>query len=311
MLERLLSIGGSSIEIGLLYAFMALGVYITFRILNFPDLTVDGSFTTGGAIATVMISNGVSPIIATACAFVGGLLAGFCTGLLNTKARINGLLAGILMMIALYSINLRIMGRPNVSLLRIDTLFTNIASITLVMIIVVLVTKLLLDWFLHTDFGLALRATGDNSRMIRSFGVNTHTTVIVGIGLSNGLVALSGALIAQHQGFADNTMGVGMIVVGLASVIIGETLFGARNVIIATFAVVLGAIAYRFVVALALEIDWLKSSDMKLITAIIVIIALTMPMIRGSLKQKAVARKRSEELSQLELNQPGGGQPNA
>lgn len=307
--DRLLTIGLSSVEIGLLYALMALGVYITFRILNFPDLTVDGSFTTGGAIAAVMITNGYAPIVATACAFIGGLLAGFCTGLLNTKGRINGLLAGILMMIALYSINLRIMGSPNVSLLRIDTVFTNMASVMITMTVVVVVFKLLLDWFLHTDFGLALRATGDNDRMIRSFGVNTHTTTIIGVGISNGLVALSGALISQHQGFAGNTMGVGMIVVGLASVIIGETIFGSRTVIIATFSVVMGAIAYRLVVALALQVGWLDSSDMKLITAVIVIVALTVPMLRGSYKQRAMARRRSEQL-ELESSM-SGGHPNA
>lgn len=306
MIDRLLTIGSSSIELGLLYALMALGVYITFRILNFPDLTVDGSFTTGGAIATLMISNGYPPLLATACAFIGGLLAGFCTGLLNTKGRINGLLAGILMMIALYSINLRIMGKPNISLLRIDTLFTNISSVMLMMIIVVIVFKLLLDWFLYTDFGLALRATGDNARMIRSFGANTHTTTIVGIGLANALVALSGSLVAQHQGFADGTMGVGMIVIGLASVIIGETLFGSRTVIIATLSVVLGSIVYRLVVAYALQVRWLDASDMKLITAVIVIIALTLPIIRGSLKQRAIARARS-----LELSKTGGGNLNA
>lgn len=311
MIERLLTIGGSSIELGLLYALMALGVYITFRILNFPDLTVDGSFTTGGAIAALMISHGYAPILATACAFVGGLLAGFCTGLLNTKGRINGLLAGILMMIALYSINLRIMGRPNISLLRIDTLFTNMSSVMMTMIVAVIVFKLLLDWFLYTDFGLALRATGDNARMIRSFGANTHTTTIVGIGLANALVALSGALIAQHQGFADGTMGVGMIVVGLASVIIGETLFGARTVIITTLAVVLGSVVYRLVVAFALQVRWLDASDMKLITAVIVIIALTLPIVRGSLKQRAIARSRSKQLEQLEFSETGGGHSNA
>lgn len=312
MVDRLLSIGGSSIELGLLYALMALGVYITFRILNFPDLTVDGSFTTGGAIATLMISTGYPPLLATVCAFFGGLLAGFCTGLLNTKGRINGLLAGILMMIALYSINLRIMGKPNISLLRIDTIFTNMVSVTITMIIVVLLFKLLLDWFLYTDFGLALRATGDNARMIRSFGVNTHTTTIIGVGLANGLVALSGSLVSQHQGFADSSMGVGMIVVGLASVIIGETLFGSRTVIMATLAVVLGSIVYRLVVALALQVGWLNPSDMKLITAVIVIIALTLPMARGSYKQKALARKRSEQLEQLELSsQASGGHTNA
>lgn len=307
-MDRLLTIGSSSIEIGLLYALMALGVYITFRILKFPDLTVDGSFTTGGAITTVMISSGYSPLLATACAFAGGLLAGFCTGLLNTKGKINGLLAGILMMIALYSINLRIMGKPHISLLRIDTLFTNMASVMLTMIVVVLIFKLLLDWFLYTDFGLALRATGDNSRMIRSFGVNTHTTTIIAVGISNGLVALSGSFVSQIQGFADTTMGVGMIVIGLASVIIGETLFGSRTVVIATFSVVLGSIVYRLVVALALQVRWLDASDLKLITAVIVIIALILPMIRGTYKQRAIARKRSEE---LQLSGSSGGSTDA
>lgn len=284
----------SSVELGLIYAIMALGVYITFRILDFPDLTVDGSFTTGGAIASVMIASGSSPLLATILAFIGGTLAGACTGLLHTKAKINSLLAGILMMIALYSINLRIMGKSNIPLLGEDTLLTGI-NVLYVMPFVVIVVKLILDWFLHTDLGLSLRATGDNQRMIRSFGVNTDTTIIVGVSLSNGLVALSGALVAQYSAFAEITMGVGMIVIGLASVIIGEALFGARTVIWATLSVVLGAVLYRLIVALALRVG-LEATDMKLMTALIVIVALSLPMIRSKWKQKALIRKRTSQL---------------
>lgn len=296
-----------SLELGLFYAIMALGVYITFRILDFPDLTVDGSFTTGGAIAAVMISHGTSPVLATICAFIGGLLAGACTGLLHTKAKINSLLAGILMMIALYSINLRIMGKANIPLLGVDTLITNI-SVLWVMPFVIIVLKLLMDWFLHTDLGLALRATGDNKRMIRSFGVNTDNTIIVGVSLSNGMVALSGALIAQYSAFAEITMGVGMIVIGLASVIIGEAIFGARTVFRATLSVVLGAVVYRLVVALALRVG-LEATDMKLMTALIVIIALSLPMVRNRIKQKSVIRKRTSQLEQLNsmAHTKGGG----
>jgi len=289
-----------AISLGLLYALMALGVYITFRILDFPDLTVDGSFATGGAIAAVMISNGYSPLLSTLTAFAGGLIAGACTGLLHTKGKINGLLAGILMMIALYSINIRIMGKPNVSLVNIDTLISPILKpyglFILVMGIAVLIVKLLLDSFLHTDLGLALRATGDNERMIRSFGANTDGTKILGISLSNGLVAVSGALIAQQGGFADVTMGVGMIVIGLASVIIGEAIFGARTVFVATLAVVVGSIIYRIVIALALRVELFKASDLKLVTALIVIVALVVPYLRRVTKQRSVARKRSAEL---------------
>ncbi|GAE04941.1 ABC transporter permease protein [Paenibacillus sp. JCM 10914] len=211
----------SPIELGLLYALMALGVYITFRILDFPDLTVDGSFTTGGAIAAVLITNDVNPWLATILAFAGGMLAGTCTGLLHTKGKINGLLSGIIMMIALYSINMRILGKPNISLSRLDNVFGSIDPIYIALIIVI-VGKLLLDVFFRTDLGLALRATGDNKRMIRSFGANTDSTTILGLSISNGLVALSGALIAQQSSFADISSGIGMIVIGLASVIIGE-----------------------------------------------------------------------------------------
>ncbi|NUU64243.1 ABC transporter permease [Paenibacillus agri] len=293
-------------ELGLLYAFMALGVYITFRILDFPDLTVDGSYTTGGAIAAVMISHGYSPWLATLAALAGGMAAGICTGLLHTKGKINGLLSGILMMIALYSINLRIMGKPNVSLMGADLIFGSVNPL-LVMPFVVLVVKLLMDLFLRTDLGLALRATGDNARMIRSFGVNTDNTTILGISLSNGLVALSGALIAQYSTFADSSMGIGMIVIGLASVIIGEAIFGSGSVFRATLAVILGSIVYRIVVALALRVPWLNASDLKLITAVIVIVALVFPSIQRYLKQKNVGRKRTEELAEQALRSKKGG----
>lgn len=296
-----------AVESGLLYAFMALGVYITFRILDFPDLTVDGSFTTGAAIAAVMITNGYSPILASLSGFAGGLVAGICTGLLHTKGKINGLMSGILMMIALYSINMRIMNKPNISVYGMDTIFTSVKPLIIIPIVVIIVL-VLLDRFLYSDLGLALRATGDNERMIRSFGANTDFTKIVGISLSNGLVALSGALIAQQSSFADINGGVGMIVIGLASVIIGEAVFGAKNVIHHTISVVLGSIIYRIVVALALRVEWLEASDMKLITAVIVIVALVLPSTRRMMKQKKMAKKRSAQiLNSIPDKTIGGG----
>lgn len=306
----------ATIQLGLLYALMSLGVYITFRILNFPDLTVDGSFTTGGGIAAVMIIQGFDPWLATAAAFAGGLLAGACTGLLHTKGKINGLLSGILMMIALHSINNRIMGTPNVSLFRIDTIFPSVndlnanpslKSITFILILLsIVLIKLLLDWFLNTDLGLALRATGDNERMIRSFGANTDTTKILGISLSNGLVALSGAIVAQSMGFADVYMGVGMIVIGLASVIIGEAIFGTRNVFFATLAAALGSVVYRIIVDIALRVHWLDASDMKLITAVIVIIALIVPASQKRWRTARSARRRALALMSDSSNDHGG-----
>ncbi|ERM15876.1 ABC transporter permease [Brevibacillus laterosporus] len=282
-----------AIEQGLLFAVMVLGVFLTFRILNFPDLTVDGSFAMGGAIAATLIVDGMNPFLATALAMAGGAIAGVFTGVLTTKGKINGLLAGILTMIALYSINLRIMGKKsNIPLLREETLYTKAQTVSIfdfqiygvsvassiVFLIMVLIVKLMLDWFLHTDLGLDIRATGDNDRMIRSFGANTDTTTIIGLALSNALVAASGALVAQYQGFADVGMGIGMIVIGLASVIIGEVLFGTKSIMRLTLAVILGSIVYRLVIAFALRQGFL-ASDMKLITAIIVIIALILPNI--------------------------------
>jgi putative tryptophan/tyrosine transport system permease protein len=315
-----------SIETGIIYAIMALGVYLSFRILDFPDLTVDGSFVTGSAIAAVLIIGGTDPFVATITALIAGFIAGCMTGLLHTFGKINNLLSGILMMIALYSINLRIMGRSNIPLLNEETVFTKISGISeswginiifndilisvglgdslpetwgilLFMLVVTFVIKFLNDWFFQTEVGLAIRATGDNKKMIRSFSANTNLLTIVGLGLSNALVAFSGALIAQHGGFADVSMGIGMIIIGLASVIIGETLFGTKTIARTTIAVIGGAIIYRIVVSLALRIEFLDPGDMKLITAVIVIFALTTPKVIERYKEKKrKARRRVEKL---------------
>jgi putative ABC transport system permease protein len=274
----------TAVELGLIFAVMALGVYLTFRILNFPDLTVDGSFTSGAATSAVLIINGVHPLLATAAAVVVGLLAGMITALLHTKGRINPLLAGILTQIGLYSVNLRIMGAANAPLLREETLFTPLRDAGLlggavsiaVLAALAVVVKLAIDWFLHTDLGLALQATGDNEEMIRSFGVSTDRMKFLGLALSNGLVGLAGSLVAQYQGFADISMGIGLIVAGLASVILGQAVFGSRVVVISTLAVVLGSILYRVTIQLALQVG-LNPNDMKLISALLVVAALVLP----------------------------------
>ncbi|WP_391209074.1 ABC transporter permease [Psychrobacillus sp. L4] len=320
-----------SVEQGIIYAIMALGVYLTFRVLDFPDLTVDGSFVTGAGTAATMIVLGYHPLLATLAAIVVGFVAGCMTGLLHTKGKINPLLSGILMMIALYSINLRIMGltvensigRPNIPLLNSETLFSlfygwwgNLGiddsinnflksigvqyvpgtwGTIVVVAIVVLVIKFIVDWFLKTEIGLAIRATGDNKKMIRSFSANTDNLVIIGLGISNALVALSGALIAQYAKFADIGMGIGMIVIGLASVIIGEAIFGTKTIVRTTLAVISGAIIYRIVLALALRVDLLDTGDMKLITAIIVIAALILPQYFDKRREKRRKAKRHSE----------------
>jgi len=295
-----------AVELGLLYALMALGVYITFRILDFPDLTVDGSFTTGAAIGTVMTIVGSPPWLAVIFAFFGGAVAGTLTGLLHTKGKVNGLLSGIIMMIALYSINLRILGKPNVPLRGEANIFDG-ASVLTIGLILAVVAKIGLDLFFKTNLGLSLRATGDNSRMIRSFGANTDGTIIMGVALSNALVACSGALIAHSQNAANNSMGIGMIVIGLASVIIGEAIFGAKTIFRATLAVVLGAIIYRVIYALALRVEWLDAQDMKLITAVIIVGALVIPTIRRAIKSKSIAKKRTEEVLSSMGQTSGGG----
>ncbi|NUK28673.1 ABC transporter permease [Parageobacillus sp. VR-IP] len=311
----------SAMEAGFIYAIMALGVYLSFRILDFPDLTVDGSFVTGAAVAAVLIINGTNPFFASAAALGAGFIAGAVTGLLHTKGKINSLLSGILMMIALYSINLRIMGRSNVPLLQQETVMTIITeawkktgidnvlnsviafsgfqprtwAIFITMALLAVVVKLLLDLLLKTEIGLALRATGDNQPMVSSFSANTDWLIIFGLGLSNALVAFSGALVAQYGGFSDVGMGIGMIVIGLASVIIGEALFGTRSIVRATLAVIGGAIVYRIILALALRVQFLETGDVKLITAVIVMIALIVPNIAAMHKEKRRKKRKMEE----------------
>ncbi len=286
-----------ALEIGLIFSLVALGVLISFRILNFPDLTVDGSFPLGGAVAATLIAAGQDPFVATAIAIVAGALAGFITGWLNVRLKIMDLLASILMMIALYSVNLRIMGRPNVPLITEPTLFTilqpdwlpDYVLRPLVLFIVVVVAKLGLDWFFSSQLGLAMRATGANPRMARAQGIATGRATLAGMALSNGLVALAGALFAQTQGGSDISMGIGTIVIGLAAVIIGESILPARRLVWTTLAVVLGAILYRFFIALALNSDFigLKAQDLNLVTAALVTIALVLPATR----KKLFARK--------------------
>lgn len=284
---------------GLLWSLMALGVYITYRVLDIADLTVEGSFPLGAAVAISMIAAGFNPWLAVLGAFCAGMLAGVVTGLLHTKLQIPALLAGILSMIALYSINLRVMGnRANLSILRIDTVFTPLTNMGLTKnegilvcgLIIVVAIVVLMYWFFGTELGAAIRATGFNKQMIRAQGVNTDITVILGLLLSNGLVAVSGALVGQSQGYADVGMGTGTIVVGLASVIIGEVIFGTRSFKNCLISVVLGSILYRAVIAFVLWLG-MNPNDLKLLTAIIVAIALSMPLIKSKFgsKKKGVA----------------------
>ena len=278
----------SNVELGLIYGVMALGVYLTFRVLNFPDLTVDGSFTTGAATAAMGIANGWNPVLATLAGFVTGFLAGTITGLLHTKGKIDGLLAGILTMIALWSVNLRIMGSANIPLLRQDTVFTPLKDAGIlgtwggvaIIAAAVAVLGLVVVWFLTTDLGLSIRATGDNGPMIASFGVSTDFTKTLTLAISNGFVGMCGALLAQYRGFADVSMGIGLILVGLASVIIGQAILGQRKLVLAVFAVILGAMLYQLIIFAALRVG-LDPNDMKAVTALLVVIALLLPRWKG------------------------------
>ncbi|MFP4037048.1 MAG: ABC transporter permease [Desulfobacteraceae bacterium] len=286
-----------SLEQGLAYALVALGIVISFRVLAFPDLTVDGSFPLGAAVTARLITLNVDPLLSILIAILAGFLAGCITGLLNTKLKINSLLSGILMMTILYSVNLRVMGRSNIQLLTVDTFLTPLenldASRFIPMIGFFLVVsfgfKFLTDLFLHTQLGLAMRATGDNEQMIRSLGVDTDNTTILGLGISNAFVALSGSLVAQDQGFADVGMGIGMIVIGLASIIIGEAMVGVRagkkSVLRMTLAAIAGSVIYKFIIALGLRMG-LAPTDLKLATGIMVILALGIPALKGEKEGK-------------------------
>jgi putative ABC transport system permease protein len=278
-----------ALALGLAFAASALGVFITFRVLAFPDLTIDGSFPLGAAVSAILLTRGYDPWVSLLVAALAGAVAGAITALLNSRLKINGLLAGILVSIGLWTVNLRVMeDRANLPLLTVDTVLTpvrtyladpNLRGVAVFGVVTVLLV-LTLYWLLHTDLGLALRATGENEKMVRAQGIDADLMRLVGLALANALVALSGGLVAQFQGFADVGMGLGMIVAGLAAVIIGETLARPRGVLSTLIAVAAGSVVYRGVIAAALFIG-LGPTDMRLVTSLIVIVALAVPRLRA------------------------------
>jgi len=286
-----------TLEIGFIYGLVAIGVYITFRILDFPDLTVDGSFTLGAAVTATLIVAGQNVLLATVLGTVAASCAGILTAWLNLRFNILHLLASILTMTALYTINLRVMGKPNVALIMEPTILTpfeglfGIPDMYMKVIFVAvgaIAAALAVAWFLNTQYGLAMRAVGSNKRMAQANGIVVNEKVYVGLALSNGLVGLAGALFAQTNGFADSTMGIGTIVVGLAAVIIGQSLFASRSMWVIAFSCIIGSILYRVAVSLALNADFLgfKASDLNLITAVLVALALVFPKLRSEWKAK-------------------------
>lgn len=289
----------SAIGQGLIWATLGFGLFLTFRILDFPDMTVEGTFPLGAATAVTLISNGISPIIATICAALVGSLAGLVTGLLYTKGKIPILLAGILTMTATYSVNLRIMGQANRSLLGKDSLFSyhflkilppNFPVIVIGLIMIVLLT-ICLALFLKTELGQSFIVTGDNPKMARSLGINTDNMTILGLMIANGLIGLGGALVSQNNGFADVNMGVGTIVVALASIIIGEVVFtDTLTLTERLITIVIGSIFYRFVLVIVLYIGF-NADDLKLVSAIILGLALMLPGIRSKLRLNAFLKR--------------------
>lgn len=298
----------SGLQQGLLFGFMVLGVWVTFRVLDFPDLTVDGSLPLGAAVTASLIVGGHSPWLATFAGVVAGLGAGLITGLLHLLLKSGSsdsanygpkLLSGILVMTALWTVNLRVMGRPNQPLMKSKTVFDDIAGwfsnaedpslsgwwLILALFLIVVVVKYLLDWFLHTEMGQAMVATGDNEQMVRSLGVNTNALRVLGLGISNALVAFSGSLLAQAQGSADVSMGIGTIVAGLAGVIIGETVFGKRSISWVIFSVMGGSIVYRVLIAVALRLG-LAGTDLRLLSAGLVVMALALPIVLQKVRRQ-------------------------
>ena len=287
-----------ALESGLIYGLVALGVLISFRTLDFPDLTADGSFPLGGAVAGVAIIAGINPWLACVFGMLAGAVAGVVTAWLHVKLGILQLLASILVMVALYSVNLRIMGAPNLPLLGEPSVFTSVVTQEngfwmrcLVIGVVILIAKLFLDWFFSTETGLSMRATGSNLRMAQAQGINTSWMTILGMAISNGLIALAGALFVQTQGSADISIGIGTIVIGLAAVIIGETIIPAKRIWLITFAVIVGAILYKLFIQIALSSDTLRSigfgsQDLNLITALLVVIALVLPQVKAKILTK-------------------------
>ena len=263
----------ATIEQSLIFAIMVLGVYISFRILNFPDMTVDGTFPLGAAISAKLLTLGVNPYLTLLVALISGAAAGAITGLIHVKLKVKDLLAGILVMTALYSINLRVMGKSNIPLFEEDNIFNTEYSMMITIVVLILISKFILDYLLKTKFGFALKALGDNENLIVSLGLNEEKYKIYGLMIANAFVAFSGAVLAQYQGFADVGMGTGIIVIGLASIIIGDTLFGKRRRLAGTTIVIIGSILYRGVIAVTLSMG-MDASDLKLITSVIVIVIL-------------------------------------
>lgn len=304
---------GSGVVQGMLWGVMALGLYITFRLLNIADLTVDGSFTTGGAVTAVCIISGWNPFLAIIAATAAGMMAGVITGVLHTRMKIPALLSGILTQIALYTINLRIMGRPNIPLLQVGTIFTMSDNLPLsrnwhgflIALPILVIVVIAMYWFFGTEIGTAIRATGDNPKMVRALGVNTSTTNMLGLILGNGLVAMSGALVGQQQGFADIGMGTGAIVIGLAAIIIGETLFFRINFWLRCAGVLFGSVLYRIIITLVLRYSPLESYDLKLMTAILVALALWLPQLSNS------AKARRQRRLNARASAHAGGEPDA
>lgn len=308
-----------ALEIGLLYGLVALGVYLTFRVLDFPDLSVDGSFPMGAAVAATAIVAGIDPWVATGMAIAAGAVTGWVTAFLAVRCGILHLLASILTMIAAFSINIRIMGRPNIALLGEETILTPFEALgdpMLVRPLVVGILVLVSGWFivrlLNSDFGLGLRATGVNARMVSAQGGSTSFYTYFGLALSNGFVGFSGALFAQTNSFADVTSGVGTIVVGLAAVILGQTLIPGRKIWVAVTAVIVGSVLYRLAVAFALSSGMfgLQASDLNLVTAVLVAVALIAPKIKGNLKAKkrhssAQAKAQSKSIAAKQAEKSG------
>ncbi|EMF0220389.1 ABC transporter permease [Enterococcus hirae] len=290
-MTNLISIFLSSASQGVLWALLAIGVFLTFRILDIADLTAEGSFPLGAGIAAVSITNGLSPIVACLLGFLGGAAAGLVSGLLHTKLKIPALLAGIITMTGLYSVTSRIMGAPNLSLLGQKNVFTWAESlgvskenaVLIAGLLVALIVVTLLVLFLRTETGLAIRATGDNLAMSEANGINTDTMKIIGYMISNGCIALSGSFLAQNNGFADLNSGIGTIVIGLASIIIAEVLFRNQPLLLRLLTIILGAVIYRFILALVFELN-VQPSDSKLASALVLVICLSFPQIQQKLK---------------------------
>lgn len=282
---------GNIIEQGLLYGIMVLGVYITYRLLDFPDLSVDGTFPLGASITATAMAFGVNPWIATLLALIGGMLAGLITGLLHVKLKITNLLSGILVMTGIYSINLRIMGKANVALFQFETIFDGKIHPLIILSMLAIVIKIILDLFFKTRLGFLVNAVGDNPILVTSLGIDKGRIKCLGLMISNGLVALSGSAVAQHQGFSDVGMGGGIIVMGLASIIIGEMVFKKISLMAPTTMVLLGSILYKGSTALALRLK-LPSTDLKLITSVIVVMILSVYGKGIALPWKKVEKRR-------------------